>query len=140
RRARRRAVLAALALAAAAAGLAAADAGSGSPVAPGTREMAALLEQSAALVDPLALSLVVNDRRALLLARQLAPDLPAADRLRLRGALVVELINAGRVDEALRALDDLRREARADDPGEWPQYQASALMLEAVADTRLAED
>src|SRR6185503_8176497 len=72
-----------------------------------TREMAALLEQSAALVDPLALSLVVNDRRADLLARQLADAPDFAERVRLGLATAVELVNADRVDAALAALQAL---------------------------------
>ena len=109
-------------------------------VGPGTAEMAALLKQRAALVDPLALSLVVNDRRADLISRQLARPLPLGDRLRLRGAAVVELINAGRIPDALQALKDLDADARTHDPEGWRQYQSGARMLEAIAYLRLAED
>ncbi|HEY2944571.1 MAG TPA: CRTAC1 family protein [Vicinamibacteria bacterium] len=111
------------------------------PVAASTREMAALLEQSAALVDPMALSLIVNDRRADMLARQLAAaPLPLAERLRLRGSLVVELINSARVDEALSALRALEDDARSEDAEGGRRYRTSARMLEVLAYLRMAEE
>src|SRR6185503_13243638 len=91
-----------------------------------TAEMAALLKERAALVNPLALSLVVNDRRADLISRQLTRPLPLGERLRLRGAAVVELINAGRIDDALEALKTLGTDARENDPQGWRQYQTGA--------------
>jgi hypothetical protein len=105
-----------------------------------TAEMAALLKERAALVNPLALSLVVNDRRADLISRQLTRPLPLGERLRLRGAAVVELINAGRIDDALEALKTLGADARENDPQGWRQYQTGAQMLEAIAYLRMAED
>jgi len=109
-------------------------------VSPSTQEMAALLQQSAALVDPMALSLVVNDRRADLLMRQLARELPLAERLPLRASAVVELINSGRTEEALKMLQALESDARANDPAGWRKSQAGARMLEVVAFLRMAED
>jgi hypothetical protein len=105
-----------------------------------TAEMAALLKERAALVNPLALSLVVNDRRADLISRQLTRPLALGERLRLRGAAVVELINAGRIDDALEALKTLGADARENDPQGWRQYQTGAQMLEAIAYLRMAED
>jgi hypothetical protein len=130
--------LACLALALAARGLA--EAPAAGPVSSSTREMAALLAQSAALVDPMALSLIVNDRRADLLARQLERPLPLDERLRLRAAVVVELINSGRIDEALEMLQVLESEARAGDPAGWRQRRSDARMLEVLAYLRMAED
>ena len=107
---------------------------------PSTREMAALLKERAALVDPEALSLVVNDRRADLLASLLARPLPLGERLQLRGRAVVELANAGRPREALKALAVLEQDARENDPASWQRYRAGARLVEAMAYMRLAED
>ena len=105
-----------------------------------TREMAALLEQSAALVDPLSLSLVVNDRRADLLARQLAEAPSFAERVRLRLLTAAEQVNAGRVDAALAMLQALEADVRAGDPGGWLRYRPRVQMLEVLAHLRRAED
>jgi len=107
---------------------------------PETREMAALLRERAALVDPEALSIIVNDRRADLLGGRLARPLPPGERLALRGRAVVELANAGRPRDALRALEALEQDARASDPSGWPRYRRGARLLEAMAYLRLAED
>ena len=107
---------------------------------PATREMAALLEQTAALVDPLALSLVVNDRRADLLARQLAQAATFAERVRLRLATAAELVNSGRVEAALTALQALEGDVSAHDPSGWLRYRPRVRMLEALAHMRRAED
>ena len=109
-------------------------------VAPGTREMAALLEQTARLVNPLALSLIVNDRRADFFLRQLAQPLEFPERQQLRARTVAELTHAGRFDEALALLQELEREDRAKDPGAWRQHQTSARMLEVLASLRMAEE
>ncbi len=105
-----------------------------------TREMAALLRERAALVDPQALSLIVNDRRADLLSGLLARPLPLGERLQLRGRAVVELANAGRPRDALKALEALELDARENDPANWQRYRAGARLIEAMAYMRLAED
>ncbi|HEX6738401.1 MAG TPA: hypothetical protein VF310_09025, partial [Vicinamibacteria bacterium] len=110
------------------------------PVAPGTREMAALLKELNAQVDPERLALLVNDRRADLLARQIAQASQPDDRLRLRGLAAVELINAGRNQDALKALEVLEEEARAVDPQGWSEYQSGARLLQAMAWLRLGEE
>ncbi len=109
-------------------------------VSSGTRAMAALLRERTALVDPQALSLVVNDRRAELLAGLLARPLPLGERLQLRGRAVVELANAGRPRDALRALEALEQDARENDPSNWQRYRVGARLVEAMAYLRLAED
>ena len=126
----------ALALAA----LAAVESGAAGGASAATQDVATLLKARAALVNPLALSLVVNDRRADLFARELARPLPLAERMALRGAVVVELINAGRVDEALAALKALEDDARANDPAGWPRHRPGVRMLEVIAYLRMAED
>ncbi|HEY8234569.1 MAG TPA: hypothetical protein VIJ10_18025, partial [Vicinamibacteria bacterium] len=107
---------------------------------PGTREMAALLRERAALVNPQALSLIVNDRRADALSGLLSRPLPVGERLQLRGRAVVELANAGRPRDALKALAALEQDAREADPASWPRYRAGARLVEAMAYMRLAED
>src|SRR5512134_60711 len=88
RRRRTRSVAPVLAAAAFVGALAFADQ---DPASPSTREMASLLRERAALVNPQALSLVINDRRADLMAGLLAKPLPFRERLQLRGRAVVEL-------------------------------------------------
>ena len=105
-----------------------------------TREMAALLRERAALVDPQALSLIVNDRRADFLSGLLARPMPLGERLLLRGRAVVELANAGRQRDALKALEALELDARENDPANWQRYRAGARLVEAMAYMRLAED
>ena len=105
-----------------------------------TREMAALLEERAALVNPAALPLVVNDRRTALFSRRLAQPLTVAARLELRGLAAVELINSGRIEDALTALEVLENDARANDPEGWREYQSGARMLQAIAYLRMAEE
>jgi hypothetical protein len=105
-----------------------------------TVEMATLLRERAARVDPRALSLIVNDRRAELLLQQLARPLPAAERMRVRGAAVLELVQAGRVEDALAALDELESDARANDPTGLARHGQAARMLRVLAYLRLAED
>jgi hypothetical protein len=105
-----------------------------------TLEMAALLRERASRVNPQALSLIVNDVRAERLLQQLAQPLPPAERMRVRGTAVVELVNAGRVEDALAALDALEAEARASDPAGFARYRQGARMLRVLAYLRLAED
>ena len=107
---------------------------------PGTREMAALLRERAALVNPEALSLIVNDRRADMLSALLARPLPMGERLQLRGRAVLELANAGRPRDALKALQALEQDAREADPTSWQRYRVGARLVEAMAYMRLAED
>ena len=110
------------------------------PASPSTLEMAALLRQRAALVNPQMLSLIVNDRRADLLTQRLAGPLPLDVRMQMRARLVMELTNAGRPADALAALAELERDARESDPQGWQRYQAGARLVAATAYLRLAED
>jgi hypothetical protein len=112
----------------------------GDPVSASTREMAALLEERAAAIDPMAVSFVVSDRRADLVSRQLARPLSVGTRLTLRVMAAVELVNAGRIQDGLAALDALESDARQNQPDYWRQHEASARMLRATAYMRMAED
>jgi hypothetical protein len=107
---------------------------------PSTREMAALLQERAALVNPQALSLVVNDRRADLVSQMLANPLPLQARLPLRARLVTELTNAGRPADGLKALAELERDAQENDPQGWQRFRAGSRLVAAAAYMRLAED
>src|SRR5688572_4541191 len=73
-------------------------------------EMAALLAERAALVDPTRLELLVNDRRADLLAAAVQGMRPTAARLDKQYHLARELMNAGRLDEAAAAVKTLQED------------------------------
>jgi tetratricopeptide (TPR) repeat protein len=102
--------------------------------------MAALLKETAASIDPTAVLYVVNDLRADLLSRELAQELPTNDRLALRGMAALELVNAGRTEDALKALEVLESDARQNQPEFWREQQATARMLRVTAYMRMAED
>src|SRR5262249_26557182 len=51
-----------------------------------------------------------------------------------------ELVNAGRVDDALAMAQALETDVRAHDPDGWVRYRTRVLMLEALAHLRRAED
>jgi hypothetical protein len=109
------------------------------PVAPSTREMAALLRERAAAVDPMKLPYVVNERRADLMRAALLHPRPFAEQIALRFDYASELVNAGRLPEALRAIEELRRDAEAIGP-EAARRSAPLLMtLEATAHFRQGE-
>jgi hypothetical protein len=107
---------------------------------PGTREMAALLAERAAGVDPMRLAMVVNDRRAEALSRQLARPMPASRRIGLRAMAATELIHAGRIDDALLALDALKADALQHEPGSWGRHERLFRMMQVSAFMRMAED
>jgi hypothetical protein len=110
------------------------------PVSASTREMAALLKERAAAVDAAAAPYLVNDRRAELFVRQLARPLPVGERLTLRAMAAIELVNAGRIEDGLTALEALEADARQNQPEYWRQHRTSARMLRAAAFMRMAED
>jgi len=112
----------------------------GDPASASTREMAALLKERAAAVDPMSVPYVVSDRRADVVGGQLARRLPVDTRLTVETMAAVELVNAGRIEEGLKALAVLEDDARRNRPEYWRRHQASARMLEATAYLRMAED
>jgi hypothetical protein len=105
-----------------------------------TREMAAMLAQMAGLVDPTVLPLIVNDKRADLLIRQIAQTPSAAGRVRIRWPAAIELVNSGRIDETFDMLRALESDARETDPAGWRRSWTDVRMLEALADMRIGED
>jgi hypothetical protein len=109
-------------------------------VAPSTAEMAALLKERAAAVDPLRLGLIVNDRRAELLERTLAGLPPGPDHRRLRAMYAIELLNSGRIPESLAVLDEIEREGKENAPAWWKAAARPVLLTRASAWLRLAEN
>jgi hypothetical protein len=109
------------------------------PVAPSTRAMAALLRERAAQVDPAGLPVLVNDRRAELIRRNLDGPLTPVESVVRRFDYSIELLNAGRVDDALAAIADLDRRARALSPDGYRRAASRLLVLKALAHLRQAE-
>jgi FG-GAP-like repeat/ASPIC and UnbV len=105
-----------------------------------TREMAELLRERAAAIDPMAVPFVVSDRRADVINWQLARPLAVDTRLTLRVMAAVELVNAGRLEDGLKALEALESDAKQNQPDYWRQHEASARMLQVAAYMRMAED
>jgi hypothetical protein len=108
--------------------------------APSTVEMARLLRERAALVDPAKLAFIVNDRRADMLGKLLATPRPVAERLHLRYNHALELLNAGRLQESLDAIGLLETDGREGAPAAWKTGGGQAEILKALAYLRLAEE
>jgi hypothetical protein len=104
-----------------------------------TRAMAALLRERAAQVDPAATAFIVNDRRAALIAEHLDEPGTVRDGLSRRFDYAAELINAGRISDALLAIEDLEQRAAAVNPTAWRQHAGKLLILKAVAFLRQGE-
>ena len=109
------------------------------PTAPSTRAMAALLRQRAAEVDPVGLPLIVNDRRAEIIRRNLDGPLTAVESVSRRFDYAVELLNAGRIEDALEATRDLEIRARALNPDGSRQAASRLLLVRALAHIRQGE-
>jgi len=109
------------------------------PTAPSTRAMAALLRERAAQVDPIGLPLIVNDRRAEIIRRNLDRPLPPAENMSRRYDYAVELLNAGRIEDALAAVADLERRAQALHPEGYRKAASRLLLVKAVAHIRQGE-
>ena len=101
--------------------------------------MAALLRERAALVDPIALPLIVNDRRAEIIRRNLDGPLTPAESMSRRFDYAIELLNAGRIDDALAATLDLERRAQALHPEGYRKAASRLLVVRAVAHIRQGE-
>src|SRR5262245_26441211 len=123
----------------AAALLAAVTVAFGAGIAEGTREMAALLQERAARVDPLKLPFLVNDRRAEAIARTLAQPMPENRRLAVRYDYATELVNSGRFEDAQAALAELQKDAEALGPDAWRRAGPILLLVKAVAHMRKGE-
>ena len=108
-------------------------------VAEGTREMGALLKQRAAAVDPMKLPYLVNDRRAEAIARALEEPMPVNKRFSMRFDYATELVNAGRIEDAIAAIGELQKDAEALGPDAWRRAGPMLLLLKAVAHLRKGE-
>src|SRR5262245_60740050 len=105
-----------------------------------TAEMAALLRDIASKIDPMKLPILVDDRRAELMAEQLTWPRPSSERIPMRAAYAAALLNAGRIDDCLAALDALEQDARQSAPEAWKVRHNLAVMQRAVAYMRVAEE
>ena len=126
----RRLVVATLAAASGLAALARTDEGP-SRVDPATREMAALLAEHAARVDPIRLTFVINDKRAEIIGGRLAVPRPSSERLPMRFLYATELQNAGRFRDAISELDGLAEDARTSEPQRWPRFYPAVTIQKA---------
>jgi hypothetical protein len=105
----------------------------------GTREMAALLEERNRQVNPTRLAFAVNDERARMLEKALQQPRSLDERLLMRVVYARELINAGRNEDALLALDALEDDANTNAPAKWSQGRTTAELWRAVAYLRMGE-
>jgi hypothetical protein len=121
--------------------MAALAAAAAAPVAPSTAEMARLLEERTAMVNPAMLQFVVNDRRADLIAQRLkSRTLTEGERMPLRFEYASELVSAGRTTEALAALDALEADMKALSPEAWVAHRGKVGVLRGIANLRRAEE
>ena len=110
------------------------------PAGGGTSEMAAVLKERAAAVDPSKTQFLVNDRRARLFAEQLKLGLPTPERLRVRLSVARELLHAGKIQESLQAFDALAEDARRNAPEVWLEQRDAFQVLRATAYLRMGEE
>ena len=106
-------------------------------VAPSTAEMAALLQERAATIDPSKVAVLVNDRRVEMFAAKLAAPHTVAEGLFLRYSHAAELLYAGRIRESLQAIDGVEAYARSNMPDIWRASGADLMVLKGVAYLRL---
>jgi hypothetical protein len=107
---------------------------------PGTQEMAALLKERAAQVDPSRVWLIVNDQRADLLEQKVRNARSVRDRMEARLEYAMELTHAGRLEESIQAYDALEEDVKAIAPDKWAQGGTSVLIRKAAAYLRLGEE
>jgi hypothetical protein len=108
--------------------------------APGTQEMAATLADLGSKVNAANLPFVVNDRRAAHFAEELTFPRRIAERLHLRVMYARELLNAGQIEECLKAIDAADADARENAPPVWQALQRDLPLLRALAYMRLGEE
>jgi VCBS repeat protein/ASPIC/UnbV protein len=107
----------------------------------GTQAMAALLKERAASVDPTKLKFIVNDRRAELLAEEVRQQTAlSSSQLTLRFSYARELLHSGRIEDAVKTLDAVAEDARAQFPEVWRNEGLRLLSLKATAYMRMAEE
>ena len=109
-------------------------------VAESTREMESVLRERAALVDPARVEYAVNDRRAEWLLAQLGSARTPTERTTMRFDYARELIHAGRVEDAVFVIDQIRSDVERMGSETWHRAAPMLLNLKAVAWLRLAEE
>ena len=108
--------------------------------APSTQEMAATLADLGSKVNAANLPFVVNDRRAAHFAEELTFPRRIAERLHLRVMYARELLNAGRIEECLQAIDVADADAKENAPPIWQALQRDLPLLRALAYMRIGEE
>ena len=108
--------------------------------APSTQEMAATLKDLGSKVNAANLPFVVNDRRAAHFAEELTFPRRIAERLHLRVMYARELLNAGQIDECLKAIDAVDADAKENAPPVWQVLQRDLPLLRALAYMRMGEE
>ena len=111
-----------------------------SRVDPSTREMGRLLAELASKVDPRQMPFQVDDRRAEMLAEDLAWPRPIIERLQLRFSYASALLSAGRTTDSLAAIDALKEDAIKNAPDRWALDHNVVELLRATAYMRLGEE
>jgi VCBS repeat protein/ASPIC/UnbV protein len=107
---------------------------------PSTREMGALLTDLASRVNPRRMPFQVDDRRAELLAEDLAWPRPVIERLQLRFSYASSLLRAGKTMDSLAAMDALQEDTTNNAPGRWEIDHNVVELLRATAYMRLGEE
>jgi hypothetical protein len=108
---------------------------------PSTREMGRLLAELASKVDPRTMPFQVDDRRAELLAAELAlPRASVLERLQLRFSYASALLRAGRTTESLAAIDAVKADVLMSAPERWDEDRPEVELLRAKAYLRLGEE
>jgi hypothetical protein len=110
------------------------------PLADGTREMAADLVRRVAAIPRRDLWINLNVERAALFAKDLDTPRPAAETMRARYAYANELLFAGRYADAIAETDRLLGEIDRVGPEAGPDAFLNVLMLRAVTYLRWGED
>ena len=101
--------------------------------------MAATLAELGSKVNAANLPFVVNDRRAAHFADELTFPRRIAERLHLRVMYARELLNAGQIEESLKAIDVADADAKENAPPVWQALHATC-RLRVLAYMRLGED
>jgi hypothetical protein len=109
-------------------------------VAPGTREMAALLAERAAAIKPTDLWFNVNDARVEMLAKEISLPGPPREVMRRRYAHAAELLYAGQYPEAIAQAERLLHDVDAGGPDGAAEAHINILMLQAQAYLRWGEE
>jgi hypothetical protein len=105
-----------------------------------TSEMAALLRERAAAVDPMRVLAPLNQSRADVLEERLRSAVSIADRLVLRADHASELLKAGRVQASLDALAALQEDLEENAPAIWPAHRNAVFLARAIAYLRMGEE